>query len=102
MASLFRGAGTTSRNADRLRSVPTGRRGDRTDRPVEPVMIAITITPAAFKALKVIRPSTRDTPVSLDGMVRIWLDPLFVGELGRMRDAGETYSDVILRLAESG
>jgi hypothetical protein len=53
-------------------------------------MIAITITPAAFAALKVMRPSTRDTPVSLDGMVRIWLDRTFVDRLGQMRDPAVT------------
>ena len=36
-----------------------------------------------------------------DGPVRIWLDCKFVERLGRMREPGETYSDVILRLAAS-
>jgi hypothetical protein len=35
------------------------------------------------------------------GLVRIWLDPKFVDRLGHMRRLGESYSDVILRLAEA-
>jgi hypothetical protein len=33
--------------------------------------------------------------------VRIWLDPKFIARLGQMRVSGETYSDVILRMAEA-
>jgi hypothetical protein len=36
-----------------------------------------------------------------DGLVRIWLDRKFVDRLGQMRGPGESYSDVILRLAEA-
>lgn len=61
-------------------------------------MIAITITPAAYKALKVMRPGTSNAPASPDGMIRVWLDRKFVEGLGQMRDPAETYSDVILRL----
>ena len=64
-------------------------------------MIAVTITPAAYRALKMMRPGTYDAPASPDGMFRIWLDCSFVDRLGRMLASGETYSDVILRLAEA-
>lgn len=63
-------------------------------------MIAITITPAAYKALKVMRPETYDTPAGADGMIRIWLDRKFVDRLGQMKSPGEGYSGVILRLAK--
>ena len=66
-------------------------------------MIAISITPAAHQAIKTSLLGTADaTPrPGPDGLVRIWLDCKFVERLGRMRDPGETYSDVILRLAAS-
>ena len=35
-------------------------------------MIAITITPAAYKALKVMRPETEDAPAGAE--IRIWLE----------------------------
>jgi hypothetical protein len=62
-------------------------------------MIAITITPAAYKSLRVIRPGTYDTPPSPDGMIRIWLDRKFVDQLSQMKAPGEDYGSVILRLA---
>ena len=34
-----------------------------------------------------------------DGLIRIWLDRKVADELGRARGPGESYSDVILRLA---
>jgi hypothetical protein len=37
-----------------------------------------------------------------DGLIRIWLDPKVAAELGRARGPGESYSDVILRLAAEG
>ena len=38
-------------------------------------------------------------PPGPDGLIRIWLDREFVDRLGRMREPGESYSDVILRMA---
>ncbi|MGA9014912.1 MAG: hypothetical protein WB509_20675, partial [Acetobacteraceae bacterium] len=66
-------------------------------------MIAISITPAAHQAIKTSLLGTADaTPrPGPDGLVRIWLDCKFIERFGRMRDPGETYSDVILRLAAS-
>jgi predicted CopG family antitoxin len=63
-------------------------------------MIAITITPAAYKALKVMRTETYDTPAGADGMIRIWLDRKFVYQLGQMKAPGESYSGAILKLAK--
>ena len=63
-------------------------------------MIAVTITPAAFQALKIMRPETYDTPPGADGMIRIWLDRNFVDRLSQMKAPGEGYGDVILRLAK--
>ena len=66
-------------------------------------MIAISITPAAHQAIKTSLLGTADaTPRSgPDGLVRIWLDTKFVDRLTQMRGPGETYSDVILRLARA-
>jgi predicted CopG family antitoxin len=63
-------------------------------------MIAITITPAAYKALRVMRPETYDAPAGADGMIRIWLDRKFFDRLGQMKAPGESYSGVILRRAK--
>ncbi len=63
-------------------------------------MIAITITPAAYKVLKLMRPETYDAPAGADGMIRIWLDRKFANQLGQMKGPGESYSGVILRLAK--
>jgi hypothetical protein len=63
-------------------------------------MISISITPEAFEAIRATLPHS-DAPPSRgpDGLIRIWLDRKFVDRLGQMRGPGETYSDVILRLA---
>jgi hypothetical protein len=65
-------------------------------------MIAITITPAAYEAIRATLPMT-DGAVSIgsDGLIRIWLDRKFVDRLEHMRGPRETYSHVILRLAEA-
>jgi len=63
-------------------------------------MIAITITTAAYEAMKATLPTTDSAPrKSPDGLIRIWLDRKFVDRLGQMRGRGDSYSDVILRLA---
>jgi hypothetical protein len=66
-------------------------------------MIGIAITPAAYNAIKTTMLPRIDAALSpgADGLIRIWLDPQFVDRLGRMRCWGETYSDVILRLAKT-
>ena len=67
-------------------------------------MIAIAITPAAYDAIKATTLPRIDAAPSpaADGLIRIWLDRQFVGHLGHMRGPGESYSDVILRLAKTG
>ena len=66
-------------------------------------MIGIAITPAAYEAIKATMLPRIDAAPSpgADGLIRIWLDRQFVDRLGRMRGWGETYSDVILRMAKA-
>jgi hypothetical protein len=66
-------------------------------------MIAITITPAAPRAIKVSLLGTAEAAPrpGPDGLIRIWLDRRFVDRLGQMRGSGESYSDVILRVAKA-
>ena len=77
-----------------------------TARPLVPftARIAITITPAAHQAIKTSLLRTTDAPPrpGPDGLIRIWLDRQFVDRLGQMRGTGETYSDVMLRMAAVG
>jgi hypothetical protein len=65
-------------------------------------MISIAVTPAALQAVKASLLGTADASPrpGPDGLVRIWLDRKFVDRLGQMRGPGESYSDVILRLAK--
>ena len=66
-------------------------------------MIRITITPAACEAITAtlslgtvaVEPE-RDE----DGSVHIWLDPGVLAKLKALRGPGESYSDVIIRLAK--
>ncbi len=65
-------------------------------------MIAIPITLEAYGAIKASL-SELDNPVpsaAADGLIRVWLDRAVVDRLGRLRAPGESYSDVITRLAE--
>jgi hypothetical protein len=57
-------------------------------------MIAITITAEAYEALLL---GTAEAPSPK--AKRVWLDCKFVDRPGEMRGPGETYSEVILRLA---
>jgi hypothetical protein len=41
------------------------------------------------------------SPQGQDGLIRVWLDRPFVERLGRLRGPGESYSEVILRLAKA-
>jgi hypothetical protein len=62
-------------------------------------MIAITITPEAYEAI-LLGTAEAPSPQGQDGLIRVWLDCKFVDRLSQMRDPGETYSDVILRLTK--
>ena len=63
-------------------------------------MIAITITPTAHQAVKASLLDATPRP-GADGLIRIWLDDKLVDRLAQMRGQGESYSDVILRLAKA-
>jgi hypothetical protein len=64
-------------------------------------MIAVTITPVAYEALKAILPMTDGAAKpGPDGLIRVWLDRATFDQLGRLSEPGEGYSDVIIRLAE--
>jgi hypothetical protein len=65
-------------------------------------MIRISISTDAFEAIAATLPfgSTAFEPeLSPTGERWIWLDPRFVDRLAALRGPGESYSDVILRLA---
>jgi hypothetical protein len=66
-------------------------------------MIAITITGNAYAAIASTLPSGPpiEREISLDREdYRIWLPRAFVERLRALRSPGESFSDVILRLAE--
>jgi hypothetical protein len=67
-------------------------------------MIRITITAAAFDAIAATLPSSVGVEArrASNGDYFIWLDPRFVDKLLELRGPGESYSDVILRVAEAG
>ena len=65
-------------------------------------MIRIAITEAAFKAIAATLPLGSvgyEKGPSVNGERLIWLAPNVVNRLRAMREPGESYSDVILRLA---
>jgi hypothetical protein len=66
-------------------------------------MLRITITAAAFEAIASTLPSSvgYEAQPAPNGDRYIWLDPRYVDRLRAMRAPGESYSDVILRLAEA-
>lgn len=65
-------------------------------------MIAIPVTPAAYGAIKRMLSKTNgEASPGADGLVRVWLDRRDADQLGKLRGPGESYSDVILRLAKA-
>ena len=66
-------------------------------------MIRITITPAAFEAIAATLPSSVGVQQERapNGDHYVWLEPRYVDRLRALRGPGESYSDVILRLAEA-
>jgi hypothetical protein len=65
-------------------------------------MIRIAITPAAFEAIAATLPLGSvgyENATNEKGERLIWLEPNVVDRLKAMRRPGESYSDVILRLA---
>ena len=65
-------------------------------------MIRIAITPAAFEAIAATLPGNVgfESKRAPNGDWFIWLDHATVARLNALRGPGESYSDVILRLAE--
>jgi len=65
-------------------------------------MIRIAITPTACTAIASTLPGNVgvEPERAPDGDYHVWLDPAVVNRLRAMRGPGESYSDVILRLAE--
>ena len=66
-------------------------------------MIRIAITPAAFEAIAATMPSNVGVQQERapNGDHYVWLDPRFVDRVRAMRGPGESYSDVILRVAKA-
>ena len=62
-------------------------------------MIAITITPAAYKALKVMRPETEDAPAGSERSA-FGSNRRFFDELARLKGPRENYGGAILKLAQ--
>ena len=64
-------------------------------------MISISITAEAFEAIKASL-SELDNPApppGKDGLIRVWLDRATFDRLSRLSGPSESYSDVILRMA---
>jgi hypothetical protein len=68
-------------------------------------MVRIAITQAAFDAIAKTLPLGSvgyENATNEKGERLIWLEPSMVDRLRSMRGPGESWSDVILRLAEEG
>ena len=68
-------------------------------------MIKIAITVEAFEAIASTLPLGSvgyENEVTAKGERLIWLDPNVVNRLRAMRGPGESYSDVIMRVASAG
>ena len=66
-------------------------------------MISIPVTEEAYEALKVRMPRIDQIlePKGQNGQMRIWVDRSLVDRLLALRDRGESYRDIILRLAKT-
>ena len=64
-------------------------------------MIRLTITPEAYEAIAATLPGNVgiERERAQNGDVCIWLDPGVVAKLKALRGPGESYSDVIIRVA---
>jgi len=66
-------------------------------------MIGITVSGEAYAAIASILPAGRvEQAIVPDGEYHVWLPQAVVARLLALREPGETFSAVILRLAERG
>jgi hypothetical protein len=67
-------------------------------------MIRLALSQAAFQAIVDTLPGNVgvENQRADNGDVYVWLDPGVVAKLKAMRSAGESYSDVVLRVASGG
>ena len=68
-------------------------------------MVRISITEQAFRAIASTLPLGSvcfENPVNENVVRLIWLERTAVDRLGSLREPGESYSDVILRMVDSG
>jgi hypothetical protein len=65
-------------------------------------MIRLAISPAAYAAIAATLPGSVGVEPhrAPNGDYFVWLDPAVVNRLAAMRGSGESYSDVIVRLAK--
>ena len=61
--------------------------------------IPIAITAEAYDAIKASLPGGWARPAGPDGLIRVWVYRKIADQLGELRGTGESYSDVILRIA---
>ena len=66
-------------------------------------MIRLTITPAAYAVIVATLPASVgfEQNKAPNGDFYVWLEPKYVDRLRALRKPGESYSDVIVRLAEA-
>jgi hypothetical protein len=66
-------------------------------------LIRLAITPAAYAVVAATHPASAHLERSgaPNGEFYVWLEPQYVDRLRAVRKPGESYSDVILRLAEA-
>ena len=66
-------------------------------------MIQLTITPAAYAVIVATQPASagQEHNSAPNGKFYVWLEPKYVDRLRELRKPGESYSDVIVRLAEA-
>ena len=66
-------------------------------------MIRLAITPAAYAVIVATHPASARLKRSSapNGELFVWLEPKYVDRLRAMRKLGESFSEVIVRLAEA-
>jgi hypothetical protein len=99
---------TYTASADARRPSPRGRadglgraRDARLGNRGRVALIRLTITPAAYAVLAATHPASAglEQKSAPNGEFYVWLEPQYVDRLRELQKPGESYSDVILRLA---